>query len=75
MYWVRSSEFFAAAYGISVKGNWEGKTVLQRALDDASLAARFSLPQSRSRLDWLPAIASCWMPRGAASAPAQMTRC
>ncbi len=37
------SEFFEAAYGVTVKGNWEGKTVLQRALDDASLAARFKL--------------------------------
>jgi uncharacterized protein YyaL (SSP411 family) len=37
------SEFFEAAYGITIKGNWEGKTVLQRALDDASLAARFNL--------------------------------
>lgn len=37
------SEFFEAAYGITAKGNWEGKTVLQRALDDASLAARFKL--------------------------------
>ena len=37
------SEFFEAAYGITASGNWEGKTVLQRALDDASLAARFKL--------------------------------
>jgi uncharacterized protein YyaL (SSP411 family) len=37
------SFFFEAAYGISPRGNWEGKTVLQRALDDASLAARFKL--------------------------------
>lgn len=37
------SEFFEAAYGIAVQGNWEGKTILQRALDDASLAARFAL--------------------------------
>lgn len=37
------SEFFEAAYGITAKGNWENKTVLQRALDDASLAARFKL--------------------------------
>jgi uncharacterized protein YyaL (SSP411 family) len=35
------SEFFEAAYGITVRGNWDGKTVLQRSLDDASLAARF----------------------------------
>ncbi len=40
---LESSEFFEAAYGIAERGNWEGKTVLQRALDDASLAARFSL--------------------------------
>lgn len=41
------SEFFEAAYGITERGNWEGKTVLQRALDDASLAARFKLdPQA-----------------------------
>ncbi len=41
------AEFFEAVYGISPRGNWEGKTVLQRALDDASLAARFKLdPQA-----------------------------
>jgi len=37
------SEFFEAAYGIAPRGNWEGKTVLQRALDDSSLAARFKI--------------------------------
>ena len=37
------SEFFEAAYGVSERGNWEGKTVLQRALDDPSLAARFKI--------------------------------
>lgn len=37
------SDFFEAAYGITMRGNWEGKTVLQRALDDASLAARFKM--------------------------------
>jgi uncharacterized protein YyaL (SSP411 family) len=37
------AEFFEAAYGITDYGNWEGKTVLQRSLDDASLAARFKL--------------------------------
>ena len=40
------SDFFEAAYGISELGNWEGRTVLQRALDDTS-AARFGLnPES-----------------------------
>jgi uncharacterized protein len=37
------SDFFEEAYGITATGNWEGKTVLQRALDDPSLAARFRL--------------------------------
>jgi len=37
------SEFFEAAYGITAGGNWEGKTVLQRTLDDSALAARFRL--------------------------------
>jgi uncharacterized protein len=37
------SEFFEAAYGVTAGGNWEGKTVLQRAMDDAALAARFGL--------------------------------
>jgi hypothetical protein len=42
-----AAEFFEAAYGVSERGNWEGKTVLQPALDDASLAARFRLdPQT-----------------------------
>ncbi|HCK66827.1 MAG TPA: thioredoxin domain-containing protein [Anaerolineae bacterium] len=36
-------DFFEAAYGITAQGNWEGKTVLQRVLDDSSLAARFKL--------------------------------
>jgi uncharacterized protein YyaL (SSP411 family) len=40
-----SSEFFEAAYGITERGNWEGKTVLQRALDDASIASRFGLTE------------------------------
>jgi uncharacterized protein len=38
-----ASEFFEAAYGVTDRGNWEGKTILQRALDDSSLAARFKL--------------------------------
>ncbi len=36
-------DFFKAAYGITPSGNWEGKTILQRALDDSTLAARFKL--------------------------------
>jgi uncharacterized protein len=38
-------EFFKAAYGITAAGNWEGKTVLQRTLDDSTLSARFALTE------------------------------
>ena len=34
---------FKAAYGITPQGNWEGNIILQRALDDKTLAARFDL--------------------------------
>ena len=37
------SDFLEAAYGVTAHGNWEGHNILQRALDDASLAARFRL--------------------------------
>ncbi len=37
------SAFFELAYALTAGGNWEGKIVLQRAVDDASLAARFNL--------------------------------
>jgi len=37
------SVFFEAAYGITEQGNWEGVTVLQRALDDKTLASRFGV--------------------------------
>ncbi len=36
-------EFFKTAYGITPQGNWEEKTILQRELDDSSLAAHFKL--------------------------------
>jgi uncharacterized protein YyaL (SSP411 family) len=36
-------DLFSAAYGVTERGNWEGRIVLQRALDDESLAARFKM--------------------------------
>jgi uncharacterized protein YyaL (SSP411 family) len=36
-------DFFKTAYGVTEQGNWEGKTILQRALDDSTLAAKFDL--------------------------------
>lgn len=38
-------EFFKAAYGVSPSGNWEGNTILQRALDNPTLVARFKIDQ------------------------------
>ncbi len=35
---------FAAAYGVTETGNWEGRTILSRVLDDATLAGRFGVP-------------------------------
>jgi uncharacterized protein YyaL (SSP411 family) len=43
-------EFFKAAYGITPQGNWEGKTILQRNLDDSSLAARFKIERETIRI-------------------------
>jgi uncharacterized protein YyaL (SSP411 family) len=37
------SGFFESAYKITPQGNWEGRTILQRQLDDGSLAAHFGL--------------------------------
>jgi uncharacterized protein YyaL (SSP411 family) len=34
---------FAAAYGVTDAGNWEGRTVLSRVADDATLGGRFGL--------------------------------
>jgi hypothetical protein len=39
-------QLFAAAYGLTEEGNWDGKTVLQRAKDDASLALDFGTDSS-----------------------------
>jgi len=36
-------DFFKIAYGITESGNWEGKTILQRALDASTLASRFGM--------------------------------
>jgi uncharacterized protein YyaL (SSP411 family) len=34
---------FAAAYGVTDGGNWEGRTILSRVADDAGLAERFGI--------------------------------
>jgi len=42
-----NSEFFEAAYEIKPAGNWEGKIILQRAIDKATLASRFGLTREQ----------------------------
>jgi uncharacterized protein len=37
------ADLFAAAYGVTAAGNWEGRTILWRIAGDAELARRFSL--------------------------------
>ncbi|MCB2209956.1 thioredoxin domain-containing protein [bacterium] len=45
-------DLFEAAYGIDAAGNWEGKIILQRVLDDSALADQFdlTLEEVQSRL-------------------------
>ncbi len=38
---------FGAAYDVHPGGNWEGRTILRRVMDDAALAERFGLPADR----------------------------
>jgi uncharacterized protein len=35
------ADLFSAAYDVSAGGNWEGRTILRRVVDDAALAATF----------------------------------
>jgi len=41
------AEFFETAYGITAAGNWEGRIVLQRLLEDDRLAAQFGLSRAQ----------------------------
>jgi len=38
-----AAPLFAAAYGVTEGGNWEGRTILSRVRDDAALAATFGI--------------------------------
>jgi uncharacterized protein YyaL (SSP411 family) len=39
-----AAALFAAAYGVTEEGNWEGVTILSRVVLDEALAARFGIP-------------------------------
>jgi uncharacterized protein YyaL (SSP411 family) len=41
---ITQADFFFAAHAIQPQGNFEGKIVLQRNLDDETLAQRFNIP-------------------------------
>ena len=36
-------DLFEAAFGLTISGNWEGKSILRRAMDDLALANQFEL--------------------------------
>ena len=38
-------ELFGAAFDVTAAGNWEGRTILRRAVPDAELAARTGVPE------------------------------
>jgi hypothetical protein len=42
----KRDDLFETAFGINENGNWEGKNILRRILDDPTLAARFNLDES-----------------------------
>ena len=42
-----NAALFAAAYDVRDGGNWEGRTILRRVLDDAALEERFGVPAGR----------------------------
>ena len=39
----KDTELFVEAYGVTSRGNWEGTNVLQRSVDDATLATRHGM--------------------------------
>ena len=41
------AKFFINAYGITENGNFEGRTVLQRAIDDKALAQQYNLSEAK----------------------------
>jgi len=63
-------DFFKTAYGITSSGNWEGKTILQRALDDSTLAARFKMEQQELRQKLAECHAKLLEARGSRIRPA-----
>ena len=61
--------FFQAAYGVTDPGNWEGKVVLQRAIDDGTLAVRFGLKPEQVPVKLGDCHARLWAAREARVRP------
>jgi hypothetical protein len=62
---------FREAYGITDGGNWEGRTVLSRVRDDATLAARFGIQPEHVAAALARARAALLVRRDARSQPAR----
>jgi uncharacterized protein YyaL (SSP411 family) len=39
------ADFFGTAYGVTTAGNWDGKTILRRAMNDSALAERYGITE------------------------------
>jgi uncharacterized protein YyaL (SSP411 family) len=63
-------EFFESAYAINPQGNWEGRTILQRQLDDAGLGAHFGLTLAQVQKNLADCHASLLAARSERSRPA-----
>jgi uncharacterized protein YyaL (SSP411 family) len=53
----QDADFFLAAYAVTTAGNFEGANVIQRSLDDASLAKRFNKSEQEV-VEWLARLHS-----------------
>jgi uncharacterized protein len=62
---------FAAAYAVTDAGNWEGRTILARVVDDAALAQRFGIPAGEVRSSLASDRATLLAARAARPQPAR----
>ena len=64
------SELFERTYGVNASSNWEGRIVLQRALDDSTLASSFHMTKATVRDDLAAARSRLFLARSQRPRPA-----
>ncbi len=62
-----AADLFAAAYGVTDEGNWEGMTILSRVASDEDLAVTFGFVGDRGRGRGWPRPGSCSLPDAASA--------